>query len=60
MFGLNSKFVGGQTKAEPFNLMTEMRREMNEQKFNHRMEQLRMQQLKDCTFKPNINQRVVN
>jgi len=42
VFGLNFKFVGGPTKSEPFNLMTEMRHEMNEQRFNERMERLRM------------------
>jgi len=30
VFGLNCKFVGGTTKAEPFQLMTELRHEMNE------------------------------
>jgi hypothetical protein len=35
--------------------MTEKRHEQNEHRFRERLERLKMEQMKDCTFKPDLN-----
>ena len=54
VFGLNANFVAGQ-KPEPFELMTEVRHSQNAQKFQDRIDKLKLDQLKDCTFRPQIS-----
>jgi hypothetical protein len=54
VFGLNANFVAGQ-KPEPFELMTQLRHIQNAQKFQDRIDRLKLEQLKDCTFRPQIS-----
>lgn len=51
VFGLNAQFIAGQ-KPEPFELMTTLRHCQNQQKFQERIDKLRLDQMKDCTFRP--------
>jgi hypothetical protein len=55
VFGINPTWDEAGLKPVQFKLNTERRYEQNECKFKERLDRLKMEQMKEYTFKPNLH-----